>query len=100
MLADPNMTLKFSSTKTDVSKSGELGYTQGNYTMTMTDPKTKRIMTEMGRYVTVFAKQADNTWKIISDINAADAPAAPEAKPVAKPNAKRSKQQSKRPAKR
>jgi hypothetical protein len=45
--------------------------------MTMTNPKTKKPVTEKGKYVTVYKKQADGTWKAIEDINNADAPAAP-----------------------
>ena len=77
MLADPNLSLKFDSTKVEVAKSGELAYSQGTYTMTMSDPKTKKVLTEKGKYVTVFAKQADGSWKGVADINNADAPAAP-----------------------
>src|SRR5436305_14906398 len=36
MLADPNFALTFQSSKVDVAKSGDLGYAQGTYSMTMT----------------------------------------------------------------
>lgn len=74
MMADPNFALQFQATKIDVAKSGDLGYTQGTYTMTMTDPKTKQPWTDRGKYVTVYKKQADGSWKAVSDILNSDLP--------------------------
>ena len=34
----------------------------------MTDPKTKKVLTVKGKYVTVFKKQADGGWKAVADI--------------------------------
>jgi uncharacterized protein (TIGR02246 family) len=68
MVADPSMSLKFEATVVDVSKSGDLAYTQGTYTMAMTDPGTKQPMHDHGSYVTVFRKEADGSWKAVSDI--------------------------------
>jgi uncharacterized protein (TIGR02246 family) len=73
MLADPNLSLNFTATTVEVSKGGDLAYTQGTYTMTSTDPKTKRPITEKGKYVTVYKKQSDGSWKAIEDIANADA---------------------------
>jgi uncharacterized protein (TIGR02246 family) len=77
MLEDPNFALTFEATRVDVAKSGELGYTQGAYSMTMSDPKTKQPMTDKGKYVTVFKKQADGSWKAVSDMISSDLPAPP-----------------------
>ena len=80
-LHDIDLDLKFSSTKVDVAKSGDLGYVVGTYTQMATDPKTKRRSMEKGNYVTVYKKQADGGWKIIHDINTPDsAPTAVHAK--------------------
>jgi uncharacterized protein (TIGR02246 family) len=59
MLADKNYSITFASDKVDVAKSGELGYSQGSYTQTSTNPKTKKAVSKKGKYVTVFKKQAD-----------------------------------------
>jgi uncharacterized protein (TIGR02246 family) len=75
--ADKNFSLTFAADKVDVAKSGDLGYSQGAYTMTMTDLKTKKVLTEKGKFVTVFKKQADGGWKAIADIFNEDAPPAP-----------------------
>ena len=76
-LADKNFSLTFSGDKVVVAKSGDIGYTQGKYTMTLTDPRTKKAVSEEGKYVTVFLKQADGSWKAVADISNADGPAVP-----------------------
>jgi len=77
MLKDPNFYLTFDSTKVEVSKGGDFAYSQGTYTMATTDPKTKMVMTEKGKFVTVYQKQTDGSWKAVADIDNADGPAVP-----------------------
>jgi uncharacterized protein (TIGR02246 family) len=77
MMADPNLAVDFASTKVEVAKSGDFGYSQGTYTMTTTDAKTKKPMTEKGKYVTFFKKQADGSWQAVQDILNGDAPPTP-----------------------
>jgi uncharacterized protein (TIGR02246 family) len=77
MVEDKNFSITFTSTKVEVARSGDLAYSQGAYTMTMSAPKTKKVLTEKGKFVTVFKKQADGSWKAVADIFNADAPAAP-----------------------
>jgi uncharacterized protein (TIGR02246 family) len=77
-ITDDHLSMNFTTGTVATSKSGDLGYTQGTYTMTMTNPKTKKVETEIGKYVTVYQKQADGSWKAVEDINNADAPAATE----------------------
>jgi uncharacterized protein (TIGR02246 family) len=79
LLTDKGLSLSFTTVSAQVSKGGDLGYTEGTYSMTMTNPKSKKVVTEKGKYVTVYKKQADGSWKAIEDINNADAPAAPVA---------------------
>ena len=67
MLADPNFSLAFQSTRAMASKGGDMVYSEGTYTMTMTNPKTKKSMTDKGKYLTVYMKQADGSWKAVSD---------------------------------
>jgi uncharacterized protein (TIGR02246 family) len=84
MIADPALALKFQSSKIEVAKSGDIGYTQGIYTMTMTDPVTKKIINDHGSFVTTYRKQADGTWKAVADIATSEvvptAPPPPAAK--------------------
>jgi uncharacterized protein (TIGR02246 family) len=77
MMGDPNFALDFQGTRWDVAKSGDVGYAQGSYTMTMSNPKTKKGSTDKGKYLTVFKKQSDGTWKAVEDMVSSDGPAAP-----------------------
>ena len=74
-MADPNWSLALQPVQVEVSRSGDLGYTRGTYMLTATDPASKKAVTEKGRFVTIFRKQADGSWKAVQDINNADAPA-------------------------
>jgi uncharacterized protein (TIGR02246 family) len=65
--ADPNFSLTFSSTRAMASKGGDMVYSEGTYTMTMSDPKTKKPVTDKGKYLTVYVKQADGNWKAVAD---------------------------------
>ncbi len=74
MTSDPAMSLQFHPTKVDVSKSGDLAYTQGNYTLTATDMQTHQIINDHGSYVTTYRKQPDGTWKAVVDIVTSEVP--------------------------
>jgi len=67
MMADPNFSLSFQSTRMQASKGGDMVYSQGTYTMTATDPKTKKPMADKGKYLTVYMKQPDGSWKVVAD---------------------------------
>jgi uncharacterized protein (TIGR02246 family) len=71
---DPNFAITFQGSRIEVAKSGDLGYGQVTYTATMTDPKSKKPVTEKGKGVTVYKKQADGSWKGVADIWNADTP--------------------------
>ena len=79
-LADPALTLTFEASKVEVAKSGDLGYTQGSYKMTMTDPATKKVANDHGSYVTTYRKQADGSWKASADIATSSVPPMPPPK--------------------
>jgi uncharacterized protein (TIGR02246 family) len=74
MASDPALSLKFQASRVDVAKSGDLAYTQGSYTMTVTDPQTKQIINDHGSYVTTYRKQPDGTWKAVADIATSEVP--------------------------
>lgn len=60
--------------RTEVARSGELGYTSGTYQMTFSDPSGKPI-SDTGKYVTVWKKQSEGGWKVLLDIFNSDLPA-------------------------
>ncbi len=74
MLSDPALSLTFQSSKVDVAKSGDLGYTAGTYKLTVTDPSTHKPINDHGNYVTTFRKQADGSWKAVADIASSAVP--------------------------
>ena len=74
MFATPGMSLRFQSTKVDVSGSGDLGYAVGVYQFNSKDAKGGEYH-ETGKYSEIWKKQSDGTWKCIVDIWNADAPA-------------------------
>ena len=69
MLKDPALKLTFAPAKVYVAQAGDMAYTVGSYEMTMTNPATKKVGTDKGSYVTVYHKQADGSWKVMTDIN-------------------------------
>ena len=79
MMKDPNFALSFQSTGVEVARSGDLAYESGTFSMTMSNPKTKKPATEKGNYVVVWAKQA-GTWKVVRDVPVVGAPEMPAAK--------------------
>ncbi|MBZ5621275.1 MAG: DUF4440 domain-containing protein [Acidobacteriia bacterium] len=74
-LADPNWSLALQPVEVEVSRGGDLGYTRGTYVLTATDPSSKKAVTEKGRFVTIFRKEADGSWKAVQEISNAEAPA-------------------------
>jgi uncharacterized protein (TIGR02246 family) len=74
MLDDPNLKIAFSADRIEVSASGDLATTEGSYTLTMTNPKTKKPVEDKGIYLTVYKKQADGNWKAIEDTTSSEVP--------------------------
>jgi uncharacterized protein (TIGR02246 family) len=68
MISDPALSLQFQMRNIAVSRSSDLAYTEGSYTLTVTDPATKKPIHDKGSYVTVYRKQSDGSWKAVSDI--------------------------------
>ncbi len=83
MLTSPGAAISWKATKVEVAKSGDLAYVSGTYEETMTDANGKPVK-DRGKYIEIFKKQADRTWKVVADIWNSDlpasAPAAPEKK--------------------
>lgn len=69
---DPAFELQFKSDKIDVSKSGDMAYARGKFDEQYTDPKTGKVMSDSGSYITVYKKQDDGSWKAVEDFAAAD----------------------------
>ena len=59
----------------DISASGDLGYTYGNYEFRAKDKDGKPIV-EHGKYTSIWKKQKDGKWKVVLDMGNATAEAA------------------------
>jgi ketosteroid isomerase-like protein len=83
MLTTPGAAISWKATKVEVAQGGDLAYVSGTYEETMTDASGQSVK-DHGKYVEIFKKQADGTWKVVADIWNSDlpasAPAAPERK--------------------
>jgi uncharacterized protein (TIGR02246 family) len=75
MLADPNFALTFQATRAEASKGGDFVYTLGTYSMTMSSPTDKKPVTDKGKYLTVYKRQANGNWKAVADMFNSDMPA-------------------------
>lgn len=73
MMQDPNFSLSFTTDKVEVS--GILAYTQGAVTFKSTGRDGKQLV-DTGKYLTVWKKQPDGSWKVIDDIFNSDLPPA------------------------
>jgi ketosteroid isomerase-like protein len=74
MLATPGFVISWKATKVEVAKSGDLGFLSGTYEVTMNDASGKPV-SEKGKYVEVWKKQADGKWKCGTDTWNSDLPA-------------------------
>lgn len=71
MLAAPNLQMTFGDQTVQVARSGELAVDRGSFQSTVTDNKGK-ASTSTGKFILVWKKQADGSWKIAADTGASD----------------------------
>ncbi len=76
MLSDPAFSLRIHPEKSVVAQSGDVGFTEGSYAMTITNPVDKSVVHDFGAYVTGYRKDADGTWKVVSDAPVSSVPPA------------------------
>jgi uncharacterized protein (TIGR02246 family) len=75
LMADPNFALTFHSAHVEASKGGDLVYTIGAYSRTVSNPKDGGPVTDKGNYLTVWRKQAGGDWKVATDMDNSELPA-------------------------
>ena len=73
LLAIPGFSLNWQITKVEVSRAGDLAYVQGTYEASFNDATGKPV-TEPGKWVMVWKKQADGVWKAVAEIYNTDSP--------------------------
>ncbi len=64
--------VEWSASKADVSASGDLGYSMGDYELTSAAGDVT-----VGEYVTIWRKQEDGQWKVVVDIGSESEPPQP-----------------------
>jgi ketosteroid isomerase-like protein len=72
---DPADQLTWQPVKIDVASSGDLAYSLGNWQLKGKNPKGEEV-TQTGKYITVWKKQKDGSWKVVADTGTVDPPAA------------------------
>jgi ketosteroid isomerase-like protein len=76
----PGFSISWEADGAVVSASGDLGYTFGSNEVSLNNSAGVRTTTK-GKYVTIWRKQADGSWKVVVDIWNSDAPPASVAAP-------------------
>src|SRR5271168_2366422 len=71
--AIPDFKLVWHPDKVGVARSGDLGYTSGSYSWSFKDASGKTVL-DKGKYLTVWKKQADGSWKVLFDMFNTDLP--------------------------
>jgi len=67
MFSVPGFGGGWKATKVEVSRSGDLGWVTGTYELSETDERG-RPMVDKGKYLEVWRKQADGSWKCVADM--------------------------------
>jgi uncharacterized protein (TIGR02246 family) len=70
----PEFSLSFETSRVEVSPAGDFAYTCGTNKVTLVDPNGRK-MKDSGKYLTVYRKQSDGTWKVVADMGNSDLPA-------------------------
>ena len=73
MAPDRKVTLTWDRKRSEVSASGDLGYTEGAYERTSTDAAGTVVKAD-GTYVTIWRRHADGSWRAVLDIGAPRSP--------------------------
>jgi ketosteroid isomerase-like protein len=67
LLNDTTRSLRWAPDQAEISADGSLGYTWGRWTMTARDSAGAH-QTGQGRYLTVWRRQPDGSWKYVADV--------------------------------
>ncbi len=71
-IKDPNYSLVWQPEK--IQTSDRLAYVRGKYILTRTERKTQEPVSDQGKYLTIYRKEADGAWKVVEDIGNSDMP--------------------------
>lgn len=71
LFALKDLDFRWSPAKAEIFPGGDLGYTSGRFTRSFTTADGKKVSVK-GSYLTVWKKQKDGSWKILSDFGTVD----------------------------
>jgi ketosteroid isomerase-like protein len=71
---DPADQLTWKPVKIEVAKSGDLAYSLGTWQLKGKNPKGEEVE-QTGKYLTVWKRQKDGSWKVMADTGNVDPPA-------------------------
>lgn len=83
LMSMPGFSLEWTAKAAEVASSGDLGYTTGSASFTVNDPAGNPV-TDTLKYVKVWRKAPDGSWKVVADIFNSDNPP-PAAAPATSP---------------
>lgn len=75
LFTDRSLFLKWRPTEVEVSSSGDLGYSIGDYERISKDPQGNPA-TATGNYVSIWRRKPDGKWKVVVDIGTPGTPTA------------------------
>ena len=75
IFALPSLKFAWHATSVEVASSGDLAFTSGEYQMSF-DGGGGHLVSDKGKYVTVWSHEKDGVWRAIRDIFNSDLPAA------------------------
>ena len=76
MHSSPGFKVSWQPTHVEAAGAGDMGYSIGTYELTINNPDGTP-MTDRGKYLAVWEKQEDGSWKCLSEAFNSDLPATP-----------------------
>ena len=77
IVRDGNLAFTFEAQRVEVAKSGDYGYAEGTYSLTMTDLASKKAVTDKGTFLRVYRKQLNGVWRVLQDMRSSRLPGGP-----------------------
>lgn len=74
----PDMAVRWKPEFARISDDGSMGFTTGAYKATRTENGSPKVV-GTGRYITIWVRQGDGSWKAVFDSGVQDKPSAPAA---------------------
>ncbi len=72
LLNDPTVRIEWHPLMAEVAASGDFGYTVGTYRITRGNSESPGSTVGSGKYVTIWRRQADGSWKVAFDSGVED----------------------------